>query len=184
MTDEQIIESIADAYTAFTRNEVTAVQKQSITYTVQWWRKMGSQNLDQLAYICATAHGEANWISQKEKRDRVGGVVRGLQDKYWNTGFFGRGLVQLTWKRNYQNYSRILGVDLMANPDKVLETETSARILVYGMVYGNFTGKSLDNYISSTKVDFLNARRIINGLFKASDYEAFAKQYQSYLKAA
>jgi hypothetical protein len=42
---------------------------------------------------------------------------------------------------------------------------------------GSFTGVKLANYFSSDKDDWVNARRIINGLDKANLIAAYAKSY-------
>ena len=45
--------------------------------------------------------------------------------------------------------------------------------MIYGFINGSFTGKKLSDYIEGDKLDFYNARRIINGMDKAkliSDY--------------
>jgi len=62
----------------------------------------------------------------------------------------------------------IFGIDLVNNPDLALTPEISAQNLVYGMLNGSFTKASLGRYINSSKVDFINARRVVNGLDKAS----------------
>ena len=68
---------------------------------------------------------------------------------YWNkdedTGkaYYGRGFVQLTHKVNYSKFSRLLGRDLVNNPDIALDPEIAALILVIGMRDGIFTGKKL-----------------------------------------
>jgi Chitinase class I len=186
-TIQLILERVIDAHHLLVKRDATPQQVQSMLSTIEWWLKLCGQdglnetNLSQLAYICATAHGEANWIPQKEKRDRIGGNVRAMQDRYWPSGYYGRGLVQLTWLRNYQKFSKMLGIDLVSNPDAVLDTEVSARILVHGMVNGSFTGWSLNMYISDTKVDFLSARRIINGTFKAHEFKVMADEYREQL---
>ena len=36
--------------------------------------------------------------------------------------------------------------------------------MIYGMETGMFTGKKMSGYISDSKKDYLNARRIINGM--------------------
>ena len=40
----------------------------------------------------------------------------------------GRGYIQLTGKNNYKEYSKIAGIDLVKNPDALLEPELSAKI--------------------------------------------------------
>lgn len=51
------------------------------------------------------------------------------QARYWDSGFYGRGFVQLTWRHNYEETGAALGVDLAGNPDLALEPTTAARIL-------------------------------------------------------
>jgi hypothetical protein len=52
-----------------------------------------------------------------------------LQERYWPSGYYGRGLVQTTWKENYRDAGEDMGVDLVANPDKLLEPENAAKAL-------------------------------------------------------
>lgn len=75
----------------------------------------------------------------------------------------GRGWPQLTGRANYANFSQLIGVDLLGNPDKVMEPETGAKILITGMIDGAFTGKKLADYFTPTKSDAIHARAIVNG---------------------
>lgn len=96
-----------------------------------------------------------------------------------------RGYVQITWETNYRKYSKITNLDLVNNPDLALEPETALFILVHGFKHGSFTsserdplnGVNLEKYINSTKVDFYNARRVINGTDKAEEIADIAKIY-------
>jgi hypothetical protein len=133
-----------------------------------------SQN--QLAYVLATAIGESNLTPIKEYRAAPGTYLRRVQDRYWYTGYYGRGYVQLTWKSNYQKFASILGINLVGNPDLALNPKYAAQILVYGMAKGSFTGVSLSTYINSRGADFLNARRIINGMDKASTFKGYCER--------
>ena len=54
-----------------------------------------------------------------------------IQEKYWPSGFYGRGLVQTTWEENYQKLGQALGLDLVGNPDQLLDPKTSARALAF-----------------------------------------------------
>ena len=47
------------------------------------------------------------------------------------TPFTGRGFVQITWQRNYQDAGQALGLDLVSNPDAALDPGVSARILAW-----------------------------------------------------
>jgi len=94
----------------------------------------------------------------------------------------GRGYVQVTWKNNYQAVGERIGVDLAQEPDRMLEPEIAAWATVYGMEKGLFTGKKLSNYISDTAQDYVNARRIINGLDQAETIADFATRFKSILE--
>lgn len=131
---------------------------------------------NQLAYILATAVGESNMKPIKEKRARQGTHLWDVQEKYWGSNFMGRGYVQLTWKTNYQKFKTLLGVDFVGNPELVMNPVYAAKIIAIGMKKGKFTGVGLDRYITSTKVDFYNARRIINSVDRASTFEGYAKK--------
>ena len=58
-----------------------------------------------------------------------------------------------------------------------IDTEISAKILVVGMTKGLFTGKKLADYFNSEKEDWINARRIVNGLDRASDIANHSKKF-------
>jgi hypothetical protein len=55
--------------------------------------------------------------------------VWALQNRYWASGFYGRGLVQITWDENYRTVGKRLNLDLVGNPDLALDPGVSARIL-------------------------------------------------------
>ena len=96
--------------------------------------------------------------ARRARAKRMGNTKEGDGVKYC-----GRGYVQLTWKRNYQMMSDVLGIDLVNNPDLALNSEIAADILVIGMRDGLFTGKSIDDYIMYGKCDFIGARAVVNG---------------------
>ncbi len=91
--------------------------------------------------------------------------------------FYGRGFVQLTWEENYRNYSEILGIDFVEDPDKVMEPNISVFILVHGFKHGGFTGKKLEDYVNAERTDFMNARRCINGTDRAQKIAGWAEKY-------
>lgn len=111
--------------------------------------------------------GQLTWVSKPYWR-------KDPEGKAW----FGRGFVQLTFKENYERASGKLGIDLTTDPDQVMEPEISVKILVRGMKEGWFTGKRLDRYISDNAVDYKNARRVVNGLDKASTIARLAQKFQ------
>ena len=144
-----------------------------------------SVTLEQLAYILATARHESANTYQPIKERRAGKWqtrIRRMQDRYWHTGYYGRGLVQITWYRNYKQFSDILGVDLVNKPDLALDPAISVKILFLGMIGGLFTGKDLKDYINDRKVDYYNARRIVNGTFRARQVAKEAKLFEKCLR--
>lgn len=88
----------------------------------------------------------------------------------------GRGFVQITGKDNYAKFSKLLGIDLIGNPDQALEVKTAADIAVLGMRDGIFTGRRLGDYFGGGS-DWVGARRIINGLDRADDNARYAKAF-------
>lgn len=68
--------------------------------------------------------------------------------------YYGRGHIQLTWLDGYQRSSADAGVDLVANPDAMLDPTISARILVRGLIDGrwNSLGKGVSAYLPADPV--------------------------------
>ena len=90
------------------------------------------------------------------------------QNAYWHTGYFGRGFIQLTWRKNYAKFSPLVGVDLVKNPRLALDMEISAKVTVIGMKFGIFTGVGLDLYFQPGKPGrWYDSRRIVNGTDRA-----------------
>lgn len=82
-------------------------------------------------------------------------------DDGWN--YRGRGFPQTTGKDNYARSGKIVGVDLVKEPDRILEPRIAAITMIESMVRGLYTGKKLSDYLSGSKADYRNARAIING---------------------
>jgi predicted chitinase len=94
------------------------------------------------------------------------GQLSWVKTPYWKDGWFGRGQIQLTHEKNYLKAGTAIGVDLVKNPDKMLDPKVSAEVVVIGMRDGLFTGKKLSdyNFPSALAADVdENPRRIING---------------------
>lgn len=119
----------------------------------------------------AAARLESAW-----SRGRLGAV----KTPYWRADaegkfWLGRGLVQLTHKANYERMSRETGIDLVADPGRAMEMDVAVAILFAGMEKGLFTGKRLADYFTGGRSDWVNARRIINGLDRAADVAAHGR---------
>lgn len=91
--------------------------------------------------------------------------------------YYGRGYVQLTWKRNYEFYGLLLERDLLTQPEQALDPMVSLFILVHGFKTGAFTGHSLTEFVHAGGQDFVNARRCINGLDKAEPIAGLARNF-------
>ena len=154
------------------------------------WVAYQLTDLRWLAYMLATAFHETAKTMQpieeygKGKGYRYGkkikrsGIPYNLPDKL----YYGRGYVQLTWYENYETMGRLLGFDLLNNPELALNPNFAAQIMFEGMTKGNshfgdFTGKSLENYFNDKKEDWVNARRIINGTDKAELIAGYGKKF-------
>lgn len=93
----------------------------------------------------------------------------------------GRGYVQLTGRANYQKAQDKLGAvifPLVGNPDLALVPETAAEIMLRGCEDGWFTGKKLADYLPG---DYVNARRVINGVDRAQMIAGYAEVFETAL---
>ena len=101
--------------------------------------------------------------------------------------FCGRGYVQLTWRTNYERAGKLLGVDLLNDPDLAMSKDIAALIMRNGMKTGWFTGKAFVNYLPSNgpanRAQFQAARRIINGVDKSDLIAGYALAFQDALIA-
>lgn len=140
--------------------------------------KYGVTDKNQIAYMLATAKAETQMGTYLEEI-ASGAAYEGRQD-LGNTQpgdgrrFKGRGLVQTTGRNNYAKMSKILGADFISNPKLLTEARYAVPAMVIGMQRGLYTGASLSKYINGSKVDFYNARRIVNGLDRASEIAGYA----------
>jgi putative chitinase len=98
----------------------------------------------------------------------------------------GRGFVQITGRNNYARLSQLLHRDqrLIDQPEHALDHDTAYAIMSIGMLRGVFTGKKLADHIAGDKCDYVNARRIINGLDKAERIAEHARRLEQCLRTA
>lgn len=90
------------------------------------------------------------------------GKLTWVKTPYWRGGWFGRGQIQITHESNYRKASALVGVDLVANPNRALDLDISAQIACQGCRSGMFTGKRLSDF-DGPEYDHHNARAIVNG---------------------
>ena len=133
-------------------------------------RKQGISDRNVFAYIMATIQHETAHTYRPVAE--YGGPSK------WYAPFYGRGYTQLTHEFNYIAYSKKLGIDLVKNMKRVMEPDISLFIIIDGMKNGVFTTLPIGKYINNQKVDFLNARRVINGTDKMNLIAGYAKEWQ------
>ncbi len=135
------------------------------------------------AYIMATVQhetadsfypvAEAFYVKDDRARRRY------LNSKPYSP-YYGRGLVQLTWKYNYEKYADILKLPLVDDPDLALEPAISLFILIHGMLTGTYTGHSLNRYIHAHHCDYQKARKVVNGMDKAALIAGYAQKWEQH----
>lgn len=112
------------------------------------------KDVSDLAYLLATAKAESDYSLQRWESDYACGLkgkpykdkpcdsalnyyrsTKGGKKNYYDLGtdknglpYFGRGLIQLTGKANYQKYGDLIGVNLVNDGDKALEPKNSFKI--------------------------------------------------------
>lgn len=119
--------------------------------------------IPQLAYVIATAYHESVFNPVKEIRARANTSLRRTQDRYWSSGFFGRGLIQITWRENYAEMGKRIGMDLVGNPDLALDPEIAVKILFSWFFDGAISGQGkITKYISGNKKQYISARLLVN----------------------
>ena len=144
--------------------------KRIIEYRAAKWPRMPDA---ELAYVLATVAHETGFTMQPVRERGSQAYLR--SKPYWP--YYGRGLAQLTWKANYDKFG-------VKRPDDALEWPTSLRVLFEGMIFGKFTGHKLSDHIDQHGVDFVNARRIINGMDRAQPIADMAHKFYSALYLA
>ncbi len=146
--------------------------------------------IHQMAYICATVHHEtgSRYSAFKEKRQvstntAYRRMIKRLQDRYWYSGYYGRGPVQLTWKRNYEWAERVTNQPLVENPDLLLDDlDLGYEVTIKGITSGAYTGKALSAYINQNSVNYHRARRVVNGMDKAQKIADYARKFEKILE--
>jgi hypothetical protein len=157
-----------------------------------------------LAYMLATAHHETGGslqavretfaatddeaVARLERAFRAGKLPT-VTTPYWRRdaggrSYYGRGLVQMTHRENYQKMSRITGLDLVAEPDLALRLDVAATILVVGMTEGLFSGARLADFFCGMKADWTGARKIVNGRDRAAKIAATARIFDAAIRSA
>lgn len=165
-----------------------------------WVNNYSDNQIEHLAYCLGTAFHEVGSnlspvregfkdtdqesINHVKMLLKKGKIKKNYARKNPKTGhsYFGRGIVQLTHAFNYRKATKKLGVDFYNHPEKALEVGNSAHILFRGCIEGWFTGKKLGDYIKGNRKNYRQARRIVNGMDKATTIEGYTKKFETALK--
>lgn len=178
---------------------LTQDQVDGINAIIAGFALYGGAETNILADILATAKWETGdkmqpiyergtkaYFKKYEGRASLGNTEPG--DGYL---YRGRGLVQITGRRNYAYWANRLGIDLVGNPDLALDMDVAVRLLVEGAMIGAYTGKKLADYIDSTDEsddedlrEYVQARRVINGVDKAEVIGKSALIFEKALREA
>jgi putative chitinase len=135
-----------------------------------------------VAYILATVRHETGFTyAPVEEIGRGAGHPYGAPDPTTGQTYYGRGYVQITWLGNYRTFANLLGVDLVNEPQLALDPSNSYQIAALGMTRGTFTGVNLARFIHDDAADYVNARKIINGLDQADLIAGYAQQFAQIL---
>lgn len=175
---------------------LTQSQVDGMNAKLDYWEANGDGDLRKVAYVFATdfhetaaamqpvtEKGKRSYFDQYETGTAKGKVLGNTQpgDGY---RFRGRGDVQLTGRKNYALFSRMLGIDLLAKPELALRLDVSTKVLFEGMKNGSFTGRRLEQYFNASVDDSVGARKIVNGTDKASLIASYYGQFLGAFQAA
>lgn len=170
------------------------VQVDSINAIMTEANRRGVTNPDMLGYFLSTGWHEAQLRPVREGFAKTDTGARAYvrkhyADKYgkpagpYGHWYYGRGLVQLTWHANYTKVGNLIGIDLEKYPDKALEPDVAAMVLVDGMLDGWFnkggTGPGLAHYLDRPSPDWKNARRTVNITDKWETFRDTAKDFSA-----
>lgn len=98
--------------------------------------------------------------------------------------FYGRGRIQNTHEANYLELENRFGLPFTIDPDLLLDSKIDAKVTVIGHAEGIWTKKKLSDFITKTKTDYHNARKIVNGLDRADLIAGYARKFEVALDAA
>lgn len=165
--------------------KLTQGQVEGINAILHEFHQRGLTDKRWLAYILATAKHETSNTMQpieeygKGKGRKYGSKIKMSGQPYEEPDkiYYGRGHVQLTWYENYERMGNELGVDLLHKPEMALYMDVSVKVLFIGMIKGMFTGAKLKTYFNDDSEDWINARKIVNGLDKAQLIAGYGKKF-------
>ena len=180
------------------KGSLTPAQIEGMNAMLDYWNaNLATADRRWLAYILATAFHETAYTMQPVRETLAtsdsraveiletafaSGRLSWVKSPYWRADedgkcWLGRGLVQLTHKRNYEAMSEVTGIDLVAHPDRAMEMAPAVTILIEGMLRGSFTNHRLCDHLNEEREDWVNARRIVNGTDRAEKLADYAQTF-------
>ena len=172
---------------------LSTTQVNSLNYLVQRCEGYGL-TYPETAYVLATAYHETGYAETVNgrkviNRDMLPIKERGSESYLRSKRYYpyiGYGYVQLTWKDNFHRVGKLIGVDLLKNPEKALEKDIASEILIKGMVFGWFTGVGFHRKCPVYRynhLSYVRARKIVNGTDKANLIADYAMVFEKALRS-
>lgn len=168
---------------------LTAAQEANVRRIERAFVVHGDGDRRSLAYILATAIHESRVRPVRESFAATDkGAINALDawaaktgragPRYWardadGHAYYGRGFVQLTHRGNYIRLGEALGVDLVSEPDRALQPDLAADILVIGMVRGLYVPAAGPLLPYLERGDLKGARGTVNGTDKWALIEGY-----------
>jgi hypothetical protein len=171
----------------FPSKRLTSAQVTGMEAILDGWDKWGYGLDTALAYILATPFWETGKrmvpvretfaSSTKQAISRLDaayakGQLGTVSKPYWRSGWFGRGLVQITHEDNSAGPLRDavlkeFGVDIHKDPDLALREDIAVFLLIEGVTKGvtlksDYSKWALEDFINEGKTDYVNARKTVN----------------------
>jgi len=180
---------LAEKFAKVVPKSVNPSPANSISLILQECNLQGIIDKSHIAYVLASAHHESG-MGRNMTEFASGKAYEGRKD-LGNTQpgdgprFKGRGFVQITGRKNYTQYKQWIktlrrrDIDLVNDPVRSTQPDIAAFIIAHGMKNGTFTGKRLTAFGTDPKYDFVNARKIVNGLDKAQAIAVIARKYRA-----
>ncbi|MBB3392701.1 hypothetical protein FHT82_005488 [Rhizobium sp. BK275] len=180
------------------KDSLTPAQIEGMNAIFDYWdANLATADRRWLAYILATAFHETAYTMQPVRETLAtsdsraveiletafaSGRLSWVKTPYWRLdedgkSWLGRGLVQLTHRRNYEAMSEVTGIDLVAEPDRAMEMVPAVTILIEGMLRGSFAGHRLCDHLNKEREDWVNARRIVNGTDRAEKLAEYGRAF-------
>ena len=148
-----------------------AEQVDGIGRILDEWERRGLTNDYWLAYMLATVFHET--ARKMQPIQEMGSAAYLRSRPYWP--YIGEGLVQVTWRQNYEKFGA-------ERPGDLLEWPLALRALFDGMLKGMFTHHKLADFEFPRKGR--EARKIINGMDRASLIWGYAVEFHNAIETA